>query len=107
MKRIYLTKEEKTVFLHIKDYGNAQPRNLSPVIFHYCLSTLKEKGLIDFSANYDEVRRASLTVKGAAYLEQNPKLINPVDWKGIIILILTSITAISTTLALFIACTKI
>lgn len=101
MERIKLTKEEKEVLLHIEKYGKKQPRNITLVMFHYCLSTLEEKGLVDFKANYDKVLEAGLTVKGAVYLEQNPKLKNPIDWKWIILTILTSITAISTLLALF------
>jgi hypothetical protein len=101
MERIYLAKEEKEVFLHVAKYGKKQPRNITPVTFHYCLSTLEEKGLVEFRINYDEVLDAEVTDKGNVYLEQNPKLKNPVDWKWIILTILTSITAISTLLALF------
>ncbi|MBR4963604.1 MAG: hypothetical protein IKY54_06880 [Muribaculaceae bacterium] len=98
MERIKLSKEEKLVFLHVAEYGNKQPRKITLVMFHYCLSTLQEKGLIEFRANYDEVLEAELTIKGNVYLEQNPKLKNPVDWKWIILTILSSITAISTLL---------
>lgn len=104
MERIYLTKVEKQVFLHVQKNGGELPRNITLVMFHYCLSTLQEKGLVEFKTNYNEVLAAELTVKGSAYKEQNPKLKNPVDWKGIITLIMTSITAIATTLALFVAC---
>ncbi len=104
MERIHLTKAEKQVFRHIQGNGEKQPRNITPVMFHYCLSTLQEKGLVEFRANYDEVLAAGLTVKGTAYMEQNPQLKNPVDWKGIATLIMVSITAIATTLALFVAC---
>ncbi len=101
---IYLTKTEKQVLLHVRDNGKKQPRNISPVMFHYSFSTLKEKGLVGFKTDYDEVISAKLTVKGAAYMEQNPKLKNSIDWKGIITLVMTAITAIATTLALFVAC---
>ncbi len=104
MERIKLTKTEKRVLLHGQENGEKVPRNISLVMFHYCLSILQEKGLVDFKTNYDEVVRAGLTVKGSAYIEQNPKLKNPTDWKGIITLITTAITAIATTLALFIVC---
>ena len=106
MERIHLTKEEKKVFLHVNEKGEKQPRDITIVMFHYCLSTLKEKGLVDFKANYDEVIKAGLTVKGAAYMEQNPKLRNPFDWMGVITLVMSVITAIATTLALFVACTR-
>lgn len=104
MERIRLSKAEKQVFLHVKEHGEEQPRSITPVMFLYCLSTLREKGLMEFRADYDEVVRAGLTIKGAAYIEQNPKLTNPVDWKGIITLALAAMTAIATTAALFVAC---
>lgn len=106
MERIYLSNFEKLVFLHVQENGGKVPRNITLVMFHYCLSTLREKGLVEFKVNYDEVIRAGLTVKGAAYLEQNPKLRNPVDWKWLVTTILVAITAVATTLALFVACNR-
>lgn len=107
MERIKLTKEEKAVLLHVKQSGEKQPKGLSPAVFHYSLSSLQEKGLVKFIANYEEILAADITIKGAAYLEQNPKLSNPIDWIKIITLIMTIITALATTLALFIACSII
>lgn len=104
MERIKLTKTEKQVLLHVQSKGGEQPRNITPIMFHFCLSTLKEKGLVEFIASYTNVIDAKLTLKAQAYLEQNPNLQNPIDWKGIITLIMTTITAIATTLALFVAC---
>lgn len=75
-------------------------------MFPYCLSTLREKELIEFKTNYDEVVKAGLTIRGA-YIEQNPKLANPVGWKGIITLALTALTAIATTATLFVACGRV
>ncbi|MBP3353029.1 MAG: hypothetical protein J6L02_00040 [Bacteroidales bacterium] len=102
MERIKLSKEEKLVFLHVAKYENKQPRNITLVMFHYCLATLKEKGLVDFRANYEVILEAGLTVKGASYLEQNPKLKNPIDWKWIIPNLILAITAIATIIGLFI-----
>ena len=90
MERIKLTKTEKQVLLHVKRYGEQQPKAVTPVMFHYCLSTLQEKGLVDFRANYDEILLARLTIKGSAYIEQNPKLKNPVNWRIIITMAATS-----------------
>jgi hypothetical protein len=104
MERIKLSKEEKQVLLHVQSNGGEQPRNVTPIMFHFCLSTLKEKGLVEFLASLSGVVDARLTIKAQAYLEQNPKLKNPIDWKGIITLIMTAMTAIATTLALFVAC---
>ncbi len=107
MDRICLTKTERQVLLYVKVNGKSQPRNVTPVMFHYCLSTLREKGLVWFKSNYSDILGAGLTVKGAASMEQNPKLRNPIDWKWVITLITTSVTAIAATLALFVACNKI
>ena len=107
MERIKLTKEEKQVFLHVEKYGEEQPKCISPVMFHYYLSTLQEKGMVVFVSNYDKIIKAHLTIKGVAYHEQNPLLKNPIDWKSIIILITTIVTSIATTLALFVACSVV
>ena len=81
MERIRLTRDEKHVFLHVNEHREKRPMNITPVMFIYCLSTLKEKGLVDIKSDYDDVVGARLTIKGRAYIEQNPKLINPIDWK--------------------------
>lgn len=86
MERIRLSREEKKVLRHVVKNGKKQPRGITPIMFHYCLSTLQEKGLVKFRANYDEILAAKITVKGAAYLEQNPGLKNPTDWKWIIMM---------------------
>lgn len=104
MERIRLTMDEKHVFLHVNEHGEKRPMNITPVMFIYCLSTLKEKGLVDFKSDYDDVVGARLTIKGRAYIDQNPKLTNPIDWKWIITAVLTALTAFATTLALFISC---
>lgn len=99
MERIRLTRYEKQVLLHVREHGEKQPRTISPLVFLHTLTTLQDKGLVKFRSDYNEVFSASLTVKGAVYLEVNPKLRNPVDWKWIILAVLSGITAISTALA--------
>ena len=83
MIRIKLTKEEKQVFLHVAKYGEKQPKCISPATFHYCLTTLQEKGLVVFVSNYDKIIKAHLTIKGEAYCEQNSLLKNPIDLERI------------------------
>lgn len=95
---------EKQVLLHVKERGEEQPRSITLVMFLYCLSTLREKGLVEFKTNCDEVIRAGLTIKGAAYIERNPKLTNPVDWKGIITL---GLMMAAITVALFVICNRL
>lgn len=108
MERIRMTKEEKVTLLSVKEQGAKQPRNLSPMIFQYSLSTLQEKGLLRFRAdNKDEAYYAELTLKGKAYIESNPSLKNPIPWKDIVLIVLSAITAISTFIALFVSCSII
>ena len=104
--KIKLTKQEKRVLRHVAKFGKEQPRNITPIMFHFCLSTLSEKGLVEFRSNSDIILEAGLTIKACAYMESNPRLRNPIDWKWIISIILSAIVAIATTLALFVACTK-
>ena len=104
MKRIRLTKDEKYVLLHVRDHGEEQPPKISPVVFLYSLATLQEKGLVMFRDNYGEAIAANLPIKGEAYLEQNPKLRNPIDWLEIIKLVFLGLTAAASIVALFVAC---
>lgn len=94
MERIKLTKTEKQVLRHVEEYGEKQPRDITPTMFQYCLSTLREKGMVEFKTNYDEVIKARLTIKGVAYIEQNPRLLNPIDWIPDLVLILSIMAAI-------------
>ncbi len=103
MEKIHLSKIEKQVFLRISDKEAGCPRSISATSYCYAVAVLVEKGLIEAAFNGpDEVLDASLSVKGKAYLEQNPGLNNPVDWKWIVSTILLALTATATILALFI-----
>ncbi len=106
MERIHLTKQEKVVLRHAQN-SEKPPRDISPTMYEYCLSTLQEKGLVRFKADYGEIVSVKITTKGRTYMEQNPRLKNPVDWKWIITTVIVSITAIATTFALFVACTRL
>lgn len=102
--RIYLDSIEKLLLININNGNFSMPRNITTNQYHHALSTLQEKGLIQFKSNYDQIEDAKTTIKGRAYIDSNPKLKNPIDWKWIVTTILMAITAIATTLALFIAC---
>lgn len=52
-----------------------------------------------------EVVATSLTDRGRLYVEINPKLRNPIDWKWIITTTLLAITAVTGIIALFVVCT--
>lgn len=104
MEKIYLDDFEKKLFRNVCKGDISQPRNLSLNQFHYSLSTLQEKGLIIYKTEYDKIIDIKPTIKGLAYLDSYPRLSNPIDWRWIISIIFYAITAIATTLALFIAC---
>ena len=101
---IYLNRIEKLLLKNINNGDFPMPRNITTNQYHHALSTLQEKGLVFFKSNYDQIEDAKTTIKGRAYINSNPKLKNPIDWKWIVTTILMAITAIATTLALFIAC---
>ena len=102
--RMHLNRIEKLLLKNINNGDFSMPRNITTNQYHHALSTLQEKGLIIFKSNYDQIEDAKTTIKGRAYIDSNPKLKNPIDWKWIITTILMAITAIASTLALFIAC---
>ncbi len=108
MERIKLTKEEKETLLSVKMQGHKQPRNLSPILFQFALSTLREKGLVEFkTTTKGDAYFAELTLKGKTYIEHNPMLKNPIPWKDIVLIVLSAITAVSTFVALFVGCSMI
>ncbi len=83
--------------------GTGCPRSISATSYCYAVAVLVEKGLIEAMFNGpDEVLSTLISVKGKAYLEQNPRLINPIDWKWIVSTVLLALTAAATILALFI-----
>jgi hypothetical protein len=92
------------ILRHIAKGERKAPGNITPNMYLYHLATLQEKGLVGFKENYDEVHRSRLTTKGSVYMESNPKLCNPVDWKGIITMTAMVVTALAASLALFISC---
>ncbi len=104
MEKIRLNPHEKEIFRNVCKGDISQPRNLSLNQFHYSLSTLQEKGLIIYKTDYDKITDAKPTIKGSAYLDTYPDLKNPIDWRWVTSIVLYAITAIATTLALFIAC---
>lgn len=106
MERIKLTLPEKKVLKELKVGRLNVPNGVNTFDFIEAVRSLTEKRLIVSRINYDEIIDMKLTSKGQAYIINNPSLRNPIDWKWIITTTLTAITAIATTIALFIACSK-
>lgn len=107
MERIRLTKEEKLTLVCVAVKGAEKPERMTEAMHSYAMHLLSEKGLVKYKeSSSGEVWSATLTTKGKAYMEYNPRLKNPVPWKDILLITLSAVTAISTMLALFIACTS-
>lgn len=81
MERIHLTKKEKIVLRHVAEKGGEGPWELPMLQVKCALYRLREKGLIYYILNFDEAVDARLTLKGRSYLELNPGLKNPINWK--------------------------
>lgn len=104
MERIRLTKDEKRVLRWVALKRSGRPEGMSNDGYFEAVIGLTEKGLLVSRTNYDDVIDARSTAKGRVYCSQNPHLHNPVDWKWLATFIAALITAISTTLMLFVGC---
>lgn len=98
--KIYLTKDEKLVLGHVKAGNTKPPQCLSNAMFLFVLSSLRDKGLVEYKSSYTDVLSARLTIKGAALIESNPELENPTDWVKWVTLACAAITAVATSLSL-------
>jgi hypothetical protein len=104
MKGVYLTKDEKTVFRDIILKGNERPAGVTDACFFLCVASLRQKGLVEAQINYNEITDVKASYIGVAYYSENPVLSNPVDWYKVITAIAVILTAIATSVALFIGC---
>lgn len=107
MERIRLTKDEKRVLRWVALKRSGRPEGMSNDGYFEAVIGLTEKKLLVSATNYDDVLDVDTTAKGRVYCSQNPHLYNPVDWKWLATFITALITAIATTLALFMACSKL
>lgn len=102
MERVRLTKAEKQVLRMISKGIHLCPSEYPLHTFNTSVRTLFNKGFIQ--AMFQEgggVIDTKMTDYGVQYMAQYPLLHNPVNWS----LVVASISAIGTILALFIACT--
>lgn len=107
MDRVKLSRDAKAVFrlLHSKIY--TCPKSIPQQRFNLGALELHRKGLAHIhQEDGGDVLIARLSEEGKTYILSNPNLLNPIDWKWVIPTILTAITAITTLLLLFIACSK-
>lgn len=104
-ERIRLSKDAKLV-LHLLNKGQYTCPKATPfAIFNDGAHELESNHLaICFEEEGGNVEIVCLTNYGKLYLENNPRLCNPVDWKWIITTTITAIAAIASSIALFVAC---
>lgn len=79
---------------------------MSDEVYLYTFIQLREKGLVSGHSVFGKVKDASMTDKGLAYMNVNPKLRNPFPWK-LILDVATIVAAISATAALFVGCARL
>lgn len=108
MERIRLTQTEKKCLKLLNKHGVESLDTIARSQAYRVLRSLEQKDLVKVAwiegEDYEAVR---LSRSGKSYLIENPKLLNPIDWKWIILTIITAIGAITGIVALFIACTRI
>lgn len=104
MERIRLSENEKSILRELRRGNDNVPVGMDNFSYFDAVVSLSEKGLLRSKTNYDEVLDVQLTPKGYAYMVSNPHLLNPVDWSKVAA-VAAIITAVATTLALFVACT--
>lgn len=78
MKRIHLTKDEKTLIRQFSRNSIDCPKGMSQATFVNATISLKERGLVYAEIGLMKVNRVNLTDKGRSYFEGNPKLRNPI-----------------------------
>lgn len=78
MERIYLTKQEKAI---LRQELSGIPHNLKDYEIFDAIKKLEEKGFVDaIYVEGEEVEDYRLLAKAKTYIQNNPKLKNPVNW---------------------------
>lgn len=103
MERVRLSKAEKAVLKELHRGNSNIPAGIDNFTYVDAVLSLRDKGMVTAHVDYNEVIDVKLTAKGHAYIITNPHLCNPINW-SMLAAIGTIATAITTLLALFIAC---
>lgn len=104
MERIYLSKNEKQVLRWLRSH-NGYKATMPRASFDRALRLLQEKDLaVGLWSEEEGLVEAFLTPGGEGYIEDNPTLYNPIDWKWVITTVVASVAAIASIAALFVAC---
>lgn len=106
MERIKLSKSEKTVLRFVANSIECCPADYPRHVYNGAARLLCEKGLVKVAfVEGGDVEDARLTPYGRRYLAEYPDLRNPVEW-SVIATIASIIAAITSIIALFVACSK-
>lgn len=105
MERVKLSKQAKTVLKSLRGGVVACPESMIQSDFNSGARELQHHG---FTVCHEEengnVEVARLTDKGKLYLEDNPALHNPVDWKWVVTTAIAIVAAVAAIAALFVSC---
>lgn len=96
MKRIHLTKGEKTLIRQFSHSSLVLPEGMSQAAFVYITIRLQKLGLVSADVSAMKVWSAELTDFGKSYLSANSNLRNPIPWNFIIYTALIIVMIIST-----------
>lgn len=106
MKRIHLTKDEKTLIRQFSRNSVDCPKGMSQATFVNATIQLKKRGLVYAEIGLMKVNRVNLTDEGKSYFEGNPKLRNPIP-VNLILGIITTIGALAAVAGLFVGCVRL
>jgi hypothetical protein len=59
------------------------PQGMDDVAYLTALIDIDKKGLIKARLNHEEVVDVKLTIRGRAYRQFNPLLLNPINWSQV------------------------
>lgn len=109
MKRKRLSHEARNIMFALRTHNiRSCPETMLQSAFN---AGARELQSIGFAICHEEeggnVEMVHLTDYGKLYLETNPRLRNPIDWKWIITTTISTIAAIASIIALFVACRTI
>lgn len=105
MRRIYLSRWEKRVLRHLFTGYKGIPQGMDDVAYLAAIMDLDKKGFIKARLNYEEVVDVKLTIRGRAYRQFNPLLLNPINWSQVAAMAAIW-AAVAATVALFVSCLK-
>lgn len=106
MKRIHLTKDEKTLIRQFSRNDVSCPEGMSQATFVNTTIQLQKRGLVYAEIGLMKVKVAHLTDEGKSYFIENPDLRNPFPWDIVLKIIAVATLAVSFA-GLFVGCVRL